>query len=199
MDEFPPGVNGITEIRIIYRWCCRGFVFFIPVAAHKMLLDFTGWIGHESRMNSQVIIGYGQNSPEAAELADECAAVLQDFGIRHSAVEGLSATKSLLDPATAAVIWIASEALELTELNLGTELPVLAVPMISEGAERHAGQVAMTESGAGTLAIGPAGAKNAALAAVALIARWSPAVRDKLAAFRQKQTSSVLAMTLPNE
>ncbi len=164
-----------------------------------MLLDFVGGIGHQSRMNSQVIIGYAHGCREAGELAQECAAVLLDFEIRHSAIEGLSATKAVLDAETAAVIWLAPETLELTELNLGTELPVFAVPLVADAAEQHATLAAMTESGAGTLAIGLAGAKNAALAAASLIARWEPAVRAKLEAFRRKQTDSVLAMTLPNE
>jgi 5-(carboxyamino)imidazole ribonucleotide mutase len=43
----------------------------------------------------------------------------------------------------------------------------------------------------GTLAIGPSGAANAALLAAAILARTDPAIREALAAFRQKQTAGV--------
>jgi 5-(carboxyamino)imidazole ribonucleotide mutase len=43
----------------------------------------------------------------------------------------------------------------------------------------------------GTLAIGPAGAANAALLAAAILARRYPPIREALAAFRQQQTDAV--------
>ena len=43
----------------------------------------------------------------------------------------------------------------------------------------------------GTLAIGPAGAINAALLAAAMLARKYPEVREALAAYRQAQTDAV--------
>ena len=48
-----------------------------------------------------------------------------------------------------------------------------------------------------TFAIGHAGAANAALFAVALLASESPALRDKLEAFRAAQTEAARNMTLP--
>jgi 5-(carboxyamino)imidazole ribonucleotide mutase len=48
-----------------------------------------------------------------------------------------------------------------------------------------------------TFAIGPAGAANAALFAVALLASENPALREKLQAFRAAQTEAARAMTLP--
>jgi len=50
-----------------------------------------------------------------------------------------------------------------------------------------------------TFAIGEAGAANAALFAAALLANELPDVREKLIAFRQGQTASVLGMELPDE
>jgi len=44
----------------------------------------------------------------------------------------------------------------------------------------------------GTLAIGAAGAKNAALLAVAILANSRPDLRKKLHSFRLKQTKTVL-------
>jgi 5-(carboxyamino)imidazole ribonucleotide mutase len=48
-----------------------------------------------------------------------------------------------------------------------------------------------------TFAIGAAGAANAALFAVAMLANENPALRDKLNAFRAAQTEAARAMTLP--
>jgi 5-(carboxyamino)imidazole ribonucleotide mutase len=48
-----------------------------------------------------------------------------------------------------------------------------------------------------TFAIGPAGAANAALFAVALLANHNAALRERLLAFRAAQTEAARAMTLP--
>jgi 5-(carboxyamino)imidazole ribonucleotide mutase len=48
-----------------------------------------------------------------------------------------------------------------------------------------------------TFAIGQAGAANAALFAVALLANHDAALRQKLEAFRAEQTAAARAMTLP--
>ena len=49
----------------------------------------------------------------------------------------------------------------------------------------------------GTLAIGKAGAKNAALLAASIIGLSDEKVRENLQAFRKKQTEAVLAQRLP--
>jgi 5-(carboxyamino)imidazole ribonucleotide mutase len=49
----------------------------------------------------------------------------------------------------------------------------------------------------GTLAIGPAGAKNAALLAVAILANHRPALREKLRHYRAALTEKVMKDTLP--
>jgi 5-(carboxyamino)imidazole ribonucleotide mutase len=46
-----------------------------------------------------------------------------------------------------------------------------------------------------TFAIGAAGAANAALFAVAMLANTDAALRDKLQAYRQRQTEAARAMT----
>ena len=48
-----------------------------------------------------------------------------------------------------------------------------------------------------TFAIGEAGAANAALFAVAMLANQDPALAGRLQAFRTMQTEKVLAMKLP--
>jgi len=48
-----------------------------------------------------------------------------------------------------------------------------------------------------TFAIGAAGAANAALFAVAMLANEDAALREKLEAFRAQQTAAARGMTLP--
>jgi 5-(carboxyamino)imidazole ribonucleotide mutase len=77
-----------------------------------------------------------------------------------------------------------------------TALPVLGVPVQSKalsGLDSLLSIVQMPKGiPVGTLAIGEAGAVNAALLAAAIVARWDAAVRGKLEAFRAAQTRKVL-------
>ncbi|MBV8229234.1 MAG: 5-(carboxyamino)imidazole ribonucleotide mutase [Planctomycetaceae bacterium] len=74
-------------------------------------------------------------------------------------------------------------------------LPVLGVPVESKvlrGVDSLLSIVQMPRGvPVGTLAIGTAGAANAALLAAAILARKDPAIRAALAAFRQAQTDAV--------
>ncbi len=76
-----------------------------------------------------------------------------------------------------------------------TILPVLGVPVESKmlrGVDSLLSIVQMPKGvPVGTLAIGPAGAANAALLAAAILARSDPAVREALSSFREKQTEGV--------
>ena len=76
-----------------------------------------------------------------------------------------------------------------------TLLPVLGVPIESSplsGLDALLSTVQMPGGiPVGTLAIGRAGAKNAALLAAAILARKDPAVRRALATFRRQQTRAV--------
>jgi 5-(carboxyamino)imidazole ribonucleotide mutase len=81
-----------------------------------------------------------------------------------------------------------------------TWLPVLGVPMQSalNGLDSLLATVQMPGGiPVGTLAIGSAGAKNAALLAAAILATSDESVRRKLEAFRKKQSETVLAAKLP--
>jgi 5-(carboxyamino)imidazole ribonucleotide mutase len=82
-----------------------------------------------------------------------------------------------------------------------TWLPVLGVP-IQSGALHGLDSLLSTAQmpggiPVGTLAIGPAGAKNAALLAAAILATFDEKIRQNLQAFRKKQTDTVLAAKLP--
>ena len=81
-----------------------------------------------------------------------------------------------------------------------TWLPVLGVPIQSklQGLDSLLSTAQMPGGiPVGTLAIGEAGAKNAALLAAAILATSNEAVREKLQAFRRKQSENVLAAKLP--
>lgn len=78
-----------------------------------------------------------------------------------------------------------------------TPLPVLGVPVAATGLNGLDALLSIVQMPAGipvgTLAIGPAGATNAALLAVAVLATNDSALREKLIAFRRDQTARVLA------
>jgi 5-(carboxyamino)imidazole ribonucleotide mutase len=81
-----------------------------------------------------------------------------------------------------------------------TLLPVLGVPVQSQALNGLDSLLSIVQmpSGVpvGTLAIGKAGAANAALLAVRFLARTRPALREKLAGFAAEQTDRVLSETL---
>jgi len=81
-----------------------------------------------------------------------------------------------------------------------TWLPVLGVPIQSKlhGLDSLLSTAQMPAGiPVGTLAIGEAGAKNAALLAAAILATSDKTIRQRLEAFRKKQSDSVLAVKLP--
>ena len=82
-----------------------------------------------------------------------------------------------------------------------TTVPVLGVPVQSRalsGVDSLHSIVQMPKGiPVATFAIGEAGAANAALFAVAMLANEDDALNAKLQAFRQAQTEKVLAMKLP--
>ena len=82
-----------------------------------------------------------------------------------------------------------------------TVLPVLGVPMESaalKGLDSLLSTVQMPAGiPVGTLGIGGAGARNAALLAVAMLANSRPELREKLRQFRKEQSQKVLRETLP--
>ena len=81
-----------------------------------------------------------------------------------------------------------------------TVLPVLGVPMESAALKGMDSLLSTVQMPAGipvgTLAIGPAGARNAALLAVAILGSSRPELREKLKAFRAEQKAKILRETL---
>jgi len=81
-----------------------------------------------------------------------------------------------------------------------TVAPVLGVPMESPSLKGLDSLLATAQMPAGvpvgTMAIGKAGATNAALLAVAILATSRPALKEKLVAFRKEQAEKVLGAKL---
>ena len=84
-----------------------------------------------------------------------------------------------------------------------TVLPVLGVPVQSKALNGLDSLLSIVQMPAGiavgTLAIGGAGATNAALLAVSILANSRPELREKLRKFREEQTKTVLETNLSNE
>jgi 5-(carboxyamino)imidazole ribonucleotide mutase len=82
-----------------------------------------------------------------------------------------------------------------------TALPVLGVPVESQALSGLDSLLSIVQMPAGvpvgTLAIGRAGAVNAALLAAAILARGRPELADRLAAWRREQTEAVLSTPNP--
>ena len=155
-----------------------------------------------------VIVVMGSKSDwETMKSATE---VLKQFGVPYEA-RVLSAHRT---PAQAIEFAIGAEArgVEVVIAAAGgaahlagvlaahTLAPVLGVPMESKalkGLDSLLSTVQMPKGiPVGTLAIGSAGAGNAALLAVAILANSRPELREKLRRFREEQTQKVLQETL---
>jgi len=82
-----------------------------------------------------------------------------------------------------------------------TVLPVLGVPMESQALKGMDSLLSTVQMPAGipvgTLAIGTAGARNAALLAIAILAGSRPELREKLKRFRAEQAEKIARETLP--
>lgn len=84
-----------------------------------------------------------------------------------------------------------------------TTRPVLGVPVASGPLNGQDALLAIVQMPpgipVGTLAIGGAGATNAALLAVAILANKYPVLAEKLAAYRAAQVEKIKAITLPED
>ncbi len=84
-----------------------------------------------------------------------------------------------------------------------TPLPVIGVPIKSRALNGMDSLLSIVQMPAGipvaTVAIGDAGAKNAALLSAAILATNDEALADRLDAYRQQQTEAVLSNVTPKE
>ena len=157
------------------------------------------------------LVGIVMGSDSDWPVMKACAETLKSFCVPYEA-KVLSAHRTpdaALDYASMAddrglkvLIGAAGGAAHLAGvLAAKTELPVLAVPMPSKHLQGLDSLLSMVQMPGGipvaTFAIGEAGATNAALFAVAMLALSDKALAKKLADFRARQTEKVLAKTLP--
>lgn len=84
-----------------------------------------------------------------------------------------------------------------------TTLPVLGVPVMSKALKGLDSLLSIVQMPRGipvaSFAIGEAGAANAALFAISMLAREMPELETRLSDFRRHQTEAVLAAQLPDE
>ena len=156
-------------------------------------------------------IGVVMGSSSDWDTMQHAVAILQQFGIPFEA-QVVSAhrmpddmfryAESAASRGLKAIIAGAGGAAHLPGMIAAkTTVPVLGVPVASrhlQGVDSLHSIVQMPKGvPVATLAIGQAGAANAALFAVALLANENPALRTRLEAFRAEQTAAARAMTLP--
>ena len=163
-------------------------------------------------MEKQPLVGILMGSDSDWPVMRACAETLKRFDIAYEA-RVLSAHRTpdaALDYAASAqergmkvLIGAAGGAAHLAGvLAAKTALPVLAVPMPSKHLQGLDSLLAMVQMPGGipvaTFAIGEAGATNAALFSVAMLALGDAELARKLSEFRTQQTAKVLAKTLPD-
>ncbi|MBP8213861.1 MAG: 5-(carboxyamino)imidazole ribonucleotide mutase [Propionivibrio sp.] len=163
-------------------------------------------------MDKQPLVGILMGSDSDWPVMRACAETLKRFDIAYEA-RVLSAHRTpdaALDYAASAqdrgmkvLIGAAGGAAHLAGvLAAKTALPVLAVPMPSKHLQGLDSLLAMVQMPGGipvaTFAIGEAGAVNAALFSVAMLALNDAELARKLADFRTNQSEKVLSKTLPD-
>jgi 5-(carboxyamino)imidazole ribonucleotide mutase len=161
---------------------------------------------------TEPLVGIVMGSDSDWETMQAAARRLRDFGVPYEArVVSAHRTPDLLFQYAAeaggrglrCLIAGAGGAAHLPGMLASkTTLPVLGVPVASRHLKGLDSLLSIVQMPAGipvaTFAIGEAGAANAALCAVAILALANPALDARLAAFRAAQTERVLGLTLPD-
>jgi len=159
-----------------------------------------------SKKSSPPVVSIIMGSKSDWETMRAASEMLTEFGVAHeSRVVSAHRTPELMaEFASGAegrgievIIAGAGGAAHLPGMTAAhTTLPVLGVPIESKALKGLDSLLSIVQMPAGipvaTLAIGTAGAKNAALLAVAILANKRPPLRDKLKAFREEQKRKVL-------
>lgn len=159
-------------------------------------------------MSAQVAVLMGSKSDW--DVMQHCCQTLADFGVEHekrvlSAHRTPAAVTEFVTGGEARGIKVfiaaAGGAAHLAGVVAAhTVLPVLGVPMESQALKGMDSLLSTVQMPAGipvgTLAIGKAGATNAALLAIAILGASDTAVRDKIKKYRADQTAKILGTTL---
>jgi 5-(carboxyamino)imidazole ribonucleotide mutase len=160
---------------------------------------------------SAVQVGVVMGSSSDWDTMQHAVAILQEFGIAHEAKvvsahrmpdEMFAYAEAAAGRGLKAIIAGAGGAAHLPGmLAAKTVVPVLGVPVPSrhlQGVDSLHSIVQMPKGvPVATFAIGAAGAANAALFAVAMLAGEDAALRARLEAYRARQTEAARAMILP--
>jgi 5-(carboxyamino)imidazole ribonucleotide mutase len=158
---------------------------------------------------AQPLVGVLMGSASDWPTLQHAAAILAEFGVPHECRvvsahrmpdEMFAYAASARERGLAAIIAGAGGAAHLPGmLAAKTPVPVLGVPVPSkhlQGVDSLHSIVQMPKGvPVATFAIGDGGAANAALFAVAMLARGDTALAAKLDAFRARQTDAARAMT----
>ncbi|HEY5792271.1 MAG TPA: 5-(carboxyamino)imidazole ribonucleotide mutase [Chthoniobacterales bacterium] len=159
---------------------------------------------------AKALVGVVMGSQSDWSTLREAVQILEEFGVPHEyRVVSAHRTPDLLSEyaktaagrGLRAIIAGAGGAAHLPGmLAAHTPVPVLGVPVESKALKGMDSLLSIVQMPAGipvaTFAIGVAGAKNAALFAVAQLAAGDAALAKKLQAFRQRQTDAALASEL---
>ena len=151
------------------------------------------------------LVGVIMGSQSDWATMSRTAAVLDELGVAHETriVSAHRTPQRLYDYAAAAagrglrvIVAGAGGAAHLPGMTASmTSLPVLGVPIESQSLKGMDSLLSIVQMPAGvpvgTLAIGKAGAINAALLAAAILANHDKALATRLEAWREKQTGSV--------
>lgn len=165
-----------------------------------------------SDKNELPLVAIIMGSTSDWETMKNAAEILRDFGVSHECrVVSAHRTPDLLfefaknaeSNGFEVIIAGAGGAAHLPGMCASqTILPVLGVPVQSKALSGLDSLLSIVQMPAGvpvaTLAIGTAGAKNAALLAVSILATARPHLRERLRLFRKNQTQSVLDADLEN-
>jgi 5-(carboxyamino)imidazole ribonucleotide mutase len=155
------------------------------------------------------VVGVLMGSSSDWETLQHATQILADFGVPHEA--RVVSAHRMPDDMFAYAEGAAARGLKAIIAGAGgaahlpgmlaakTTVPVLGVPVASrhlQGVDSLHSIVMMPRGvPVATFAIGTAGAANAALFAVAMLANEDPALRDRLQAWRARQTEAARAMT----
>lgn len=157
------------------------------------------------------LVGVVMGSSSDWDVMQHSVAILKEFGVAHEAqvVSAHRMPDQMFDYAKSArarglkaIIAGAGGAAHLPGMIASqTIVPVMGVPVPSKYLRGEDSLLSIVQMPKGipvhTFAIGEAGAANAALAAVAMLAVEDAALAEKLLAFRAKQTEAAKAMVLP--
>ncbi len=158
----------------------------------------------------QPLVGIIMGSKSDWDTMRHAGETLQRFGVAHEAkvVSAHRTPKWMAEYASSAeqrglrvIIAGAGGAAHLPGMVAAhTLLPVLGVPVESQALKGMDSLLSIVQMPGGipvgTLAIGKAGAQNAALLAIAILANHDDALREKLRAFREEQAGKVRAEEL---